>query len=472
MITYRYDAYGNTTKSNNTLNNPYQYNAEYTDSSTGLQYLRARYYDSSQGRFTTKDDYLGEIEYPLSRNLYTYCYNNPLNYTDPSGHFGILAAIGIIATVVTVGVAAYSTYKSVKNYNEQKAEVNKQKTQVANNASYQYTPKNPVENVAPKNGQTKGKFTYYDKREKKALVFTDAADYFAYKKLCDDLDAMEKQLAKDVTHNALDALGCIPGYGEIFDATNAIIYYAEGDAVNGTLSLISCIPAAGDAVGKSGKAGKTVKNLSKATDTTTDVIKNSGKALDTTADTLKNTSKVVDNTIDATIDSARNTSKTLNNTYDTAGKAFKGAKFSDEALRIAKQTGLDPSKVEELLKNGYKFDANGRWHRPNGQYASNADVGIPSKPKVNSGTHGNSLNNTSTNYGYVLVDKDTKEILKFGETIHPDTRYPASYLDANNAEMKILESGSKSDIHNWQYDMNSYYKYKYNEFPPLNKRGW
>ena len=86
MITYRYDAYGNTTKSNNTLNNPYQYNAEYTDSSTELQYLRARYYDSSQGRFATKDTYLGNVEYPLSRNLYTYVENNPLNYIDPSGH--------------------------------------------------------------------------------------------------------------------------------------------------------------------------------------------------------------------------------------------------------------------------------------------------------------------------------------------------------------------------------------------------
>ncbi len=86
MITYRYDAYGNTTKSNNTLNNPYQYNAEYTDSSTGLQYLRARYYDSSQGRFTAKDTYLGTILNPLSRNLYTYVENNPLNYVDPSGH--------------------------------------------------------------------------------------------------------------------------------------------------------------------------------------------------------------------------------------------------------------------------------------------------------------------------------------------------------------------------------------------------
>ena len=94
MITYRYDAYGNTTKSNNTLNNPYQYNAEYTDSSTGLQYLRARYYDSSQGRFTAKDTYLGTIPNPLSCNLYTYVENNPLNYIDPSGHVKIGKSLG------------------------------------------------------------------------------------------------------------------------------------------------------------------------------------------------------------------------------------------------------------------------------------------------------------------------------------------------------------------------------------------
>ena len=87
MITYRYDAYGNTTKSNNTLNNPYQYNAEYTDSSTGLQYLRARYYDSSQGRFTTKDSVYGFVELPITFNPYTYVCNNPLNLIDPSGEF-------------------------------------------------------------------------------------------------------------------------------------------------------------------------------------------------------------------------------------------------------------------------------------------------------------------------------------------------------------------------------------------------
>lgn len=85
-ISYSYDAYGNTAKSSTLINNPYQYNAEYTDSSTGYQYLRARYYDASTGRFLTKDTVLGSTEKPLSRNLYAYVENNPVNYADPSGH--------------------------------------------------------------------------------------------------------------------------------------------------------------------------------------------------------------------------------------------------------------------------------------------------------------------------------------------------------------------------------------------------
>lgn len=88
MVSYIYDAYGNTTvNSGSPLNNPYQYNAEYTDSSTGNQYLRARYYDPASGRFLTKDTYLGTVDSPLSRNLYTYVRNNPLNLIDPSGYF-------------------------------------------------------------------------------------------------------------------------------------------------------------------------------------------------------------------------------------------------------------------------------------------------------------------------------------------------------------------------------------------------
>ena len=88
------------------------------------------------------------------------------------------------------------------------------------------------------------------------------------------------------------------------------------------------------------------------------------------------------------------------------------------------------------------------------------------------GNHGNSSSNSNTNYGHSLVDKDTGEILKFGETIHPNSRYTREYLNNNNAIMKIMDSGSKVDMHNWQHDMIEYYFDKYKILPPLNKSRW
>ena len=64
----------------------YLYNGEAMDITTELYYLRARYYDPSQGRFMQQDTFLGYIETPISQNLYIYCYNSPLNYIDPSGN--------------------------------------------------------------------------------------------------------------------------------------------------------------------------------------------------------------------------------------------------------------------------------------------------------------------------------------------------------------------------------------------------
>lgn len=105
------------------------------------------------------------------------------------------------------------------------------------------------------------------------------------------------------------------------------------------------------------------------------------------------------------------------------------------------------------------MDANGRWHRPDGQFASNSEVGLqPPSPTSTSGVHGNSLNYEGTNYGYKLVDRNTGEVLKYGESIHPSTRYSIAQLDEWNADMVILREGSKSDIHIWQHEMNEIYK--------------
>ena len=81
-----YNLYGARKTSTDTTGNPFAYNGEARDD-TGLDYLRARYYDSQGGTFLTEDSYPGEDTDPLSLNRYSYVQNNPVNYTDPSGHF-------------------------------------------------------------------------------------------------------------------------------------------------------------------------------------------------------------------------------------------------------------------------------------------------------------------------------------------------------------------------------------------------
>jgi RHS repeat-associated protein len=51
----------------------------------GLYYVRARYYDSSAGRFLSRDFFLGSDTVPGSLHRYAYVQNNPLNWIDPAG---------------------------------------------------------------------------------------------------------------------------------------------------------------------------------------------------------------------------------------------------------------------------------------------------------------------------------------------------------------------------------------------------
>ena len=88
-----YNLYGARKTSTDTTGQPFAYNGEARDD-TGLDYLRARYYDSQGGAFLTEDSYPGEATDPLSQNRYSYVQNNPVNYTDPSGHRMIWAVDG------------------------------------------------------------------------------------------------------------------------------------------------------------------------------------------------------------------------------------------------------------------------------------------------------------------------------------------------------------------------------------------
>ena len=87
VASYTYDAFGNLTSQIGESDNPFLYCGEYYDAETQTYYLRARYYNPANGRFTQQDTWaFMDASDPLSLNLYTYCCNNPILYVDPSGH--------------------------------------------------------------------------------------------------------------------------------------------------------------------------------------------------------------------------------------------------------------------------------------------------------------------------------------------------------------------------------------------------
>ncbi len=85
---YEYDAFGTRTQTVSTAqdsNKHFGYTGEMFDDSTGLLYLRARYYDPKLGRFISADPFLGRLEQPVTQNRFIYVHNNPLLFVDPSG---------------------------------------------------------------------------------------------------------------------------------------------------------------------------------------------------------------------------------------------------------------------------------------------------------------------------------------------------------------------------------------------------
>lgn len=88
--TYDYDAFGLILAQNSSASatpNHYRYTGQQWDEDLGMYYLRARYYKPDIGRFWTMDTYQGFKQVPASLHKYLYCAADPVNHTDPSGHF-------------------------------------------------------------------------------------------------------------------------------------------------------------------------------------------------------------------------------------------------------------------------------------------------------------------------------------------------------------------------------------------------
>jgi len=84
---------------------------------TELYYLQSRYYDPETGKFLNADtmEYL-DPESINGLNLYAYCGNDPVMYSDPSGHMpkwlawtisGVLVVAGLTLTVLSANCCIF-----------------------------------------------------------------------------------------------------------------------------------------------------------------------------------------------------------------------------------------------------------------------------------------------------------------------------------------------------------------------------
>lgn len=78
---YTYDSFGNLTSTEPQLTNPFRYTGREWDQETNLYYYRARYYDPQIGRFISEDP----INFGGGINFYSYVFQNPTNFKDPTG---------------------------------------------------------------------------------------------------------------------------------------------------------------------------------------------------------------------------------------------------------------------------------------------------------------------------------------------------------------------------------------------------
>ena len=128
VVRYQYNSLGKVTSTQDTSGmslatlNPFCYRKYVYDPETGLYCLGSRYYDPEVGRFVNADDFetlTYQLDSVQGKNLYQYCFNNPINMQDEDGGWPkwvtevsigigaiVIGAAAVAATAATGGIAA------------------------------------------------------------------------------------------------------------------------------------------------------------------------------------------------------------------------------------------------------------------------------------------------------------------------------------------------------------------------------
>ena len=424
---YQYDPYGNLTSGTADGVNYYGYNGESTNVKTGLQYLRARYYNAENGTFTTEDSDLGTTENPLTRNRYAYTSNNPVNYDDPTGHSWWKKAVSavknvgkkivntakkVVKTVVntvkkvarTVTNAVKRTAKTVINAVTHTKTYQSVKNRVTSSGTYQKIVSkgsNFIRNVGSglqKAGKTYTSFQSYV-AERRAEIRAEVI-----RQMCTTADRISNQLGKvdwKKVGIAVVATGAAIGVGVLTGGVGIAAVGALG-LTEGTLGAAIVGGAVTGAIGgatysgvSSGLSGNSLKQVAKDTLTGGLTGAVAGGAMGGLAYGADKAIGAVKNVIKGSSSSPKPghiTEVAKKNLADIGNKSEPQLDLGNgDPYELLKKRGIPTTLSDE-------------------ERVAADTYGLVAKKQV----HGNSKNSTKIQHGYEIYEKETGDVVKTG----------------------------------------------------------
>ena len=423
VVSYQYDTWGkllgisgSQASGVGTLN-PFRYRGYYYDTETGLYSLQSRYYDPNTGRYLNADSVTSVGGDLLAANVFAYCHNNPVNMDDPSGHWPkwnkLFTATNLILTgVIVLSVAA--TILTCGTAAPLAAAIIGWSVAAVGAACITYGVADAIESCTGSNYIKDG---VYGGNEN----------------------------AYNTTETGLQVVAAATTIGAgIADTAVGVCFVAGTSVLTATRKVAIEDIKVGDSVySEDPKTGQVA--LKKVVKT---FVHESNELVHI---------KVDGNTITST---SEHPYWVVNKGWTAAKNLRAGNKLLLESGKVAIIEFVQNEIIEKPVKV-YNFEVED-FHT----YFVGPGV------LVHNTCSGNSLLTIKPAQGYALVDRDSGAILKYGETTLGQSRYTKNFLDANNADMRFLTSGSKYDMHFWQHDQIVNYINIFGERPSLNKSLW